>query len=165
MPESDPRQSRLVETALALLMVEDERNCESSEENTHRICRELETPQDQHKSDDDVVNTTATEIGTVSVHPPKTQPQRRPHGWIDPQDSRFRDAFRAFAEWLDAIRPPLSERHPRYREAMQKFDQMDSCWMEGDLVGFRRAIENIKPIGKPKQSDMFSRRVADVGGP
>ena len=86
-------------------------------------------------------------------------PSEKTAGWVDPQDPRIRDGFQALDKWLDAIRPALSERHPRYREAMQEFDRMDSCWIAGDLLGFRRAIETIRAIGELKQSDMLGGAV------
>ena len=45
---------------------------------------------------------------------------------------------------FDASQPPLSQRHPQYQKALTAFDQMDACWLNGDLDGFRSAIATIK---------------------
>ena len=88
-------------------------------------------------------------------------PDAKPSAWVDPHDSRFRDGYWAFDKWLGSLRPPLREcHHPRYQEAMQQFERMDSCWLAGDLIGFRRAIENIRAIGEPKQDAMSNTHIS-----
>lgn len=75
----------------------------------------------------------------------------RPERWVDPQDPRFRDGFRAFSEWLHALRAPLAKEHPRFREAFAHFEQMDSAWLAGNLKAFRESIARIQALAQPKQ--------------
>ena len=92
----------------------------------------------------------------VTCHPPVDPDHVE---WItaktDLHDPQFRDAFHAFSKWLDALCPPLTEKHPKYKEAFKEFSFMDKCWLRGDLAGFRHAIENCKRAVELRQGSIL----------
>tara|TARA_B100000315_G_scaffold259578_1_gene316146 strand:+ start:1026 stop:1418 length:393 start_codon:yes stop_codon:yes gene_type:complete len=77
-----------------------------------------------------------------------------PHSrdWVDPNDPRFKRLWAPFVTWLDTIRPSFGERHPLYRAAIQELDRMDASWINGDLEGFKYAIQQIMHIGEPRHA-------------